>query len=183
MPEDKKNTQDTNTPDVSKKEEKQEEVSFTEEQQEKVNELISSRLDRAEEKWKEKLVKLQEEAEQRVAKAKEEGEKLASLSAEEREKEVLEKQRVENEERERKLFRRENKLEAIALFSEAGVPIDLVDYVVDEDREKTLENAKKFIENYQGSLEKSVAKKLEGQPPKDVDNKKVAPKTGLKPAY
>jgi hypothetical protein len=182
MSEDKKNTQDTKTPEVSDKEVKTEEVSFTEEQQEKINELMTARLTRAEEQWKEKLEKLQKEAEERVAKAKEEGEKLAKLSAEEKEKELLKKQQKEAEEREKLLARRENKLDAIELFSSKEVPIDLVDYIVTTDKEETLKNAEKFIEEYKKSVEKSVALKLQGEPPKDVTDKGT-PATGLKPAY
>ena len=183
MPKDEEDTQVSGTPEETVQEENQEEISFTEEQQEKVNELISSRLERAEKSWKSKLEKLQQEAQLQIQKAKEEGERLAKLSAEEREKEVLEKQRQENEERERLLSMRENKLEAISIFSKANVPIELVDYVVDPDREKTLEKAELFIKNYQTSVEQTVAKKLEGEPPKDVNNKNAILKTGLKSAY
>lgn len=183
MPKTEVNTQVSDTPEETVQEENQEEISFSEEQQEKVNELISLRLERAEKSWKAKLEKMQQEAQQEILKAKEEGERLAKLSAEEREKEVLEKQRRENEEREKLLSMRENKLEAISIFSKANVPIELVDYVVDPDKEKTLEKAELFIKNYQTSVEQTVAKKLEGEPPKDVDNKNAILKTGLKSAY
>lgn len=182
MPKDK-DTQDIKTPEISKKEENEEEISFTEEQQKKVNELISLRLERVDEKWEAKLKEVQEKARQEIDIAKEEGEKMAKLSAEEREKEVLEQQRKANEERDKLLSQRENKLEAIDIFSEAGVPIELVDYVIDVDKEQTLKNADVFIKNYQSSLEKSVAKKLEGEPPKDIDHNKQTSKPGLKSAY
>jgi hypothetical protein len=182
MPKNKKDTQDTETPEVSKKEEDKEEVSFTDEQQEKINELMTSRLSRAEEQWKEKLEKIQKEAEEQVAKAKEEGERLAKLSAKEKEEELLKKQKEESEKREKLLSQRENKLDAIALFSEKEVPTELVDYVVTTNKEETLENAERFIEKYKKSVEKTVAQKLEGKPPKDVEGEE-APKSGLKPAY
>jgi hypothetical protein len=184
MPKDKANTQDVDTLETSNNEDNQEEVSFTEEQQQKVNELISGRLDRADKKWEDKLAKIQEEANRKIAEAKEEGEKMAKLSAKEKEEEVLKKQQKLNEERDKKLSQRENKLEAIELFSEAEIPVDLVDYIVTTDRDETIEKAEKFIENYKSSLEKSVAKQLEGEPPKDMDKKnKSSEKTGLKPAY
>jgi ABC-type branched-subunit amino acid transport system substrate-binding protein len=182
MSEDIKKTPEVETPDTSNKVDKEEEISFTEKQQEKVNELISSRLERAEKASNEKFSKLEQKFKKQVEEARKEGERLAKLSADEKEKEVLENQRKENEEREKVLASRENKLEAIGLFSQAGIPIELVDYVVTPDRDKTIENTESFVKNFQKSLEQAIAKKLEGQPPKDVSGETTS-KTGMKSAY
>ena len=183
MEKDIKKTQDVDTPDTSKKEDKQEEISFTEEQQSKINELMALRIERANKGWEEKLEKVQKETEAKILKEKEEAEELAKLSADEREKKVLEQQRKANEDREKLLSERENKLDAITMFSEAGVPIGLVDYVVVADKEITIENAKEFIENYKASLEQSIKKQLEGIPPKDIKDDNITKSSGLKSAY
>jgi len=183
MSDDTKKTQGAETPEASKKEDNKEEISFSEEQQTKINELIAQRLERANKGWEEKLGKFKLDTEARIKKEKEEAEELARLSADEREKKVLEQQKIANEEREKLLSERENKLDIISLFSEAGVPIALVDYVVVADTKTTLKNAEEFIENYKVSLEQSVKKQLEGVPPKDVENKTQVKSSTLKSAY
>jgi len=149
-----KNTSEDTTPKTSKKKEKSEEKLFT---QAEMNEVIQQRLARKEKEVEEQIKEVQAEAE-----------RLAQLSAEEKEKELVEKTRKENEERERRISIRENKLDAIDMFRESKVPENLVDYVINEDKERTLENAKAFTELYNESVSKTVEEKLKGTPPKDL---------------
>jgi transketolase len=159
MADKKKKTPDVDTPDTSKKEEKKEETTFT---QEKVDKIVSDRLEREQEKWQSKI-------KEEVAKARKEAEELAKLSNEEREQEITKQHRKELEEKERALATRENRLEAIDMFSEAKVPIHLVDYVVDTDKKVTVEKAERFLESYQESVQNTVTEKLKGTAPKDVN--------------
>lgn len=155
-----KSTQDTETAKVSKKEDKQEESKTF--KQEDVDKIIQDRLARAEEKW-------HEEQKSVLEKEREEAMKLAKLTAEEREIELTKKHQAEIQQKERELNIRENRLEAIEKLSQANIPVELVDYVVDEDKDKTDEKVEKFIENYKKSIEVTVADKLKGNPPKDVN--------------
>jgi hypothetical protein len=157
-----KDTQEVETPDTSTNEDKPEEKTFT---QAELDEILKKRLARE-----------AKDAEAKIKEAQSEAERLAKLSAEEKEKELVEKSKREMEAKMREVSVRENRLDAIELFNEAKVPINLVDYVVDEDKEKTLENAKVFSDMYNESVSKSVAEQLKGTPPKDIStNSKEQP--------
>jgi len=150
------NTPEVETPETSNEEAKEEEKLLNQEQ---VNKLVQ------EIKAKEK-----KKAEEAVAQAREEAERLAKLSQEEKRKELDAKKKKEDEERERNLAIRENTLTANEELQKAGVPAELVGYVVDPDPEKTLENTEQFIEKYNSSVSNSVQERLKGQPPKDISS-------------
>lgn len=94
-------------------------------------------------------------------------ERQAKLTQEEREKEAKSKREAELKERENNITLRERKLEAKELLQAKQMPIELVDFVVDLDKEKTEENIEKLAKTYSKSVENSVTDKLKGTPPKD----------------
>ena len=147
-------TPETDTPEVSNEEAKKEEDS-----QKKIDEIVQKRLERERKKFDEKLAEERKEAE-----------RMAQLSQEEKQKELDAKKKKEDEERERNLAIRENTLTAKEELQKAGVPAELVGYVVDPDPEKTLENTEQFIEKYNSSVSNSVQERLKGQPPKDISS-------------
>lgn len=168
MSEDKKNTHDTETPNVSTNEGTAEGKTFT---QTDVDKILTERLTRAENKW-------QKETEKRIAEMQEEVLKTAQMSAEEREKELAEKYNRELEAKAQDVAKRENRLDAIEMFAKSQVPVDLVDYVISPEKEKTLENAEAFVKRYNDSVASSVAEQLKGKAPKDisVNSEKQQPK-------
>ena len=66
---------------------------------------------------------------------------------------------------------RERRLEAQELLRAKNIPIDLVDFVIDLDSNKTKENVEKLVKSYQKSVETGVTDKLKGNPPTDFSNK------------
>ena len=94
-------------------------------------------------------------------------ERQAKLTQEEREKEAKSKREAELKARENDITLRERKLEAKELLQAKQMPIELVDFVVDLDKEKTEKNIEKLAKTYSKSVENSVTDKLKGTPPKD----------------
>lgn len=167
---DVKDTQEVSTPETSKKEDTQEEKTFT---QAELNDILKKRLSRQE-----------KEAEEKIKQAQAEAERLAKLTAEEKEKELVEKTKKENEKREREISLRENRLDAIEVFRKHNVPEALVDKVVTEDKEETIEEAEKFANTYNESVSSSVAEQLKGTPPKDIStNSEEQPKKKVVTAF
>jgi bisphosphoglycerate-dependent phosphoglycerate mutase len=158
-----KKTQDVDTPDTSNEEVKEEKGVLTQEQ---FDNALKERLER-------ERKKLNKEAEERIKKAQEEAERLARLSSEEKQKELEARTKEDLQEREIGIARRENRLEAVERFNEAKIPVHLVDYVVSDDLDKTLEKTEEFIKSYNESVSRTVADQLKGTPPRDIaDNSK-----------
>lgn len=128
--------------------------------QEQFNEALQDRLERE----RKKILK---EAEEKIKTAQSEAERLAKLTAEEKQKEIMKKTEEEIRQREKEVALRENKIEVIEIFRKSNVPVDLVNYVISDDRDKTLENAENFVKNYKESVSQTVAEQLKGTPPKD----------------
>ena len=105
-----------------------------------------------------------------VANALAEYDRQAKLTEEEREKEAKSKREAELKQREDDITLRERRLEAQELLSAKNIPIDLVDFVVDLDANKTKENVEKLAKTYNKSVETGVTDKLKGTPPKDFSN-------------
>ena len=131
-----------------------------------VDKLIGDRL-------KEVREKLEKEKQEEVARATE----LAQLDSKEREKKLAELHEKEIMEKDRALSLRENKLEAIDVFSKNNIPVDMVDYIVDVDKEKTLNNADNFVRKFNEQVSLAVAEKLKGEAPKDITSEKLAEST------
>ena len=159
MAKENKETLDGKTPDTSKKEVTKKEGKLL--TQEQFDIALTERLTRAE-------VKMKAEAEKEIEKAKIEAEKLAKLSQEEREKELKAKSEEDSRLKDESLSKRENRLDVRELFVKAKIPTDLIEYVIEIDKETTLKNADIFIKNYSESVAKSVAEQLKGDPPKDI---------------
>ena len=105
-----------------------------------------------------------------VASALAEERRQAKLTEEEREKEARSKREAELKEREDKITLRERRLQAQELLNAKNIPIDLVDFVVDLDANKTKDNVEKLAETYSKSVETGVTDKLKGTPPEDFSN-------------
>lgn len=105
-----------------------------------------------------------------VASAIAEYERKAKLTEEEREKEAKSKREAELKEREDNITLRERRLSAQELLKAKNIPIDLVDFVVDLDENKTKENIEKLAKTYNKSIEAGVTDKLKGTPPTDFSN-------------
>lgn len=170
MEDNKQVTQDTKTPVVSNNEVKGGNKNFS---QDEVNTIIGERLKEVKEK-NEQAIK------DAVANAIAEYDRQAKLSEEEREKEARSKRESELKEREDNITLRERRLEAQELLSAKKIPIDLVDFVVDLDAEKTKANVEKLAKNYNKSVETGVTDKLKGTPPTDFSKNN---ETGDKPKY
>ena len=97
------------------------------------------------------------------------------MSAEEKEKELIKKTEDEIKEREQQVAIRENRIEAVELFQKSSVPVELVSYVIDVHKDKTLENADNFIKKYKESVSKTVAEQLKGVAPKDLKSETKEP--------
>lgn len=131
--------------------------------QDEVNTIVGQRL-------KDVQAKQDEAIKNAVALAVAEERRQAKLTEEEREKEAKTKREAELKEREENLTLRENKIKAQELLSQKNIPIDLVDFVVDLDENKTKENIEKLAKTYNKSVETGVTDKLKGTPPTDFSN-------------
>lgn len=116
-----------------------------------------------------------------VANALAEERRQAKLTEEEREKEARSKREAELKEREDSITLRERRLQAQELLNAKNIPIDLVDFVVDLDANKTKENIEKLAKTYNKSVETGVTDKLKGTPPEDFSNSNN--NDGDKPKY
>ncbi len=163
MTEEIKKTPEAETPEAPEKVEVKEEKLLTQDQ---FNKALQERLAKEKAKFTEEVKTVKEEAE-----------RLAKLTAEEKEKEVARKNEEELKTKYKEVAIRENRLDAIELFAESKVPTELVTYVIDEDKDKTLENAEVFVKTFNESVAKSVAEQLKGTPPKDVS---TSTDTGVK---
>lgn len=160
MDDNKNTTQGTNTANVPTNEDKNAGKTFT---QEEVNNIISDRL-------KSEKAKNEQSIKDAVAGAIAEHERQAKLTEDERQKEAKSKYEAELKAREEEITLRERRLEAQELLQAKNIPIDLVDFVVDLDANKTKENVEKLAKTYNKSVETGVTDKLKGTPPKDFSN-------------
>lgn len=115
---------------------------------------------------KEEKAKTDETVKQAIA----EYDRQAKLTEEEREKEARSKREAELKVREDDITLRERKLQAQELLNAKHIPIDLVDFVVDLDENKTKDNIEKLAKTYNKSVENGVTDKLKGTPPTDFSN-------------
>jgi hypothetical protein len=106
-----------------------------------------------------------------VASAIAEYDRQAKLTEEQKESETKSKREAELKAREDNITLRERKLQAQELLSQKNIPIDLVDFVVDLDENKTKDNIEKLAKTYNKSVETGVTDKLKGTPPTDFSSK------------
>lgn len=133
------------------------------------------------EEERQKAEKLTQDA---IKKALEDERRQAKLSEEERNKELLEKQRTESEAREREITIRENRADAKEQFAELKLPMKLVEFVVDSDKEAMTEKINNFKSSWEEALKEAVQTQLKGETPKDAGIKSDSAKadTEIKPA-
>lgn len=164
MDDNKTLTQDTQTTGASTNEEKKVGKEATEKKtsfsQTDVD-FIASKV-RGEEKSKqEEIVK------KAVAEAIADYERQAKLTEEERANELKAKQEQALQDRENSITLRERRIEAQEILKDNAVPVSLVDFVVDLDKDKTNENIKTLADAFSKAVEEEVKNKLAGNPPKD----------------
>ena len=163
MEDTKQSTQSVETPATDKNEVKGgNKATFT---QEDVDKIVAKRLSEAN-------AKSQDATQNAVKMAIAEYERQAKLTQEEREKEAKTKREAELKEREESISLRERRLEALEMLQEKHIPIDLVDFVVDIDTNKTKENIEKLTKTYNKSVETGITDKLKGNPPTDFSHTK-----------
>lgn len=167
MEDNKTITQDVNTAKTSNNEGQAGARTFS---QEELNSIVSERL-------REVKARQDETVKNAVAEAIAEERRQAKLTEEEREKEAKTRREAELRAREESLTLRENKIKAQELLSEKNIPIDLVDFVVDLDPNKTKDNIEKLAKTYNKSVETGVTDKLKGTPPTDFSNSNSNDKT------
>lgn len=111
-------------------------------------------------------------AEEEKAKAVAEAQRLAQLSAEERASELAKQHEEELARRERNLALGENRIKAMDILSQNGVPTRMVDYLIDVDEDVTIERVNQFVKDFNEQVNLGVASKLKGVPPVDVASNK-----------
>lgn len=104
--------------------------------------------------------KFESELEKRIAAERKEAERLAKLSEEEKIKHKLEEQRRQLEQRERELLHKELKLEAVKILSEKNLPVDMIDMLVGQDADQTMNNIEAFEAAFRSAVEEAVNKRL-----------------------
>lgn len=150
------NTQEVVTPTTSTNEDKGGKT-FT---QEEVNELISKRINEVNSKNK-------ASTEEAINKAVAEYKRQAKLTQEERDKEARAKRESELKDRENNITLRERRLLAKEELSKNNIPVELVDFVVSLDEDKTKLNIEKLASIYTKSIEAGITNKLKGKAPQD----------------
>lgn len=118
----------------------------------------------------EERVKNEQAVKDAVAQAIAEERRQAQLTSEQRESEAKQKREAELKAREDAITLRERRLSAQEMLVKKNIPIDLVDFVVDLDEAKTMENVEKLAKTYNKSVENGVTDKLKGTPPTDFSN-------------
>lgn len=144
--------------------------------QDEVNEIISKRVNEINAKNSEKTAKA-------IENALADYERKAKLSEEEKAHEEQERFKSELANRERDLSIRENRAEAREILQEKSMPSVLVDYIVDEDLDKTKENIDKLEKVWNEAVAKEVKRKLIGNTPIDPSSKPQPSGDGKKDTY
>ena len=132
--------------------------------QDEVNKIISKRVNKINAKNSKKTAKAIESALANY-------ECKANLSKEKKTHEEQERLKSELANKERDLLIRENRAEAREILQEKSMPSIFVDYVVDEDLDKTKENINKFEKVWNETVAKEIKKKLVGRTPIDPSTK------------
>lgn len=133
---------------------------------EDVNQIINSKF----KKWK-------MEQEKKISEAQ----KLAQMD----EAEKAEYERKQLEEELQKLRSEKTKSEMISvsrkMLQENNVSVsdDLISSIITDDADKTKENIKAFIENFNAAVEKEVNERLKSTPPKRMSNNKTLSKKDI----
>lgn len=128
--------------------------------QEEVNLLISKRLNEA-------STKADERTKTAIAEALAEQERRAKMTEEQKLDEEFKTREDDIAEKERNITLRENRADAIEKLAELNIDTKLVDFVVDLDRDVTLQNVTKLSKAFNEAVSKAVEQKLSGKTPTD----------------
>jgi len=127
--------------------------------QEEVEKMIQAESDR-------KVSLALQRKEKELSKKLTEAEKLAKMSDEDRMRYQLEQKEAELQAKEREYLLRDNKMASMKVLADKGLPVELVDFVVDEDAE-TMNNKITKLEKYiKDSVAQQVKAKVGGSTPK-----------------
>jgi monoamine oxidase len=107
----------------------------------------------------------QKEYEQKIQHERKEAERLARLSEEERQKELDEKYKNELSKREKDLFKKEMKLEAVNILSNKKLPVSFADMVIGDSAEDTHERIGAFEKAFKEAVESEVNTRIRGSKP------------------
>lgn len=132
--------------------------------QDEVNDIIAKRVNEINAKNEEKTAKA-------IEKAIADYERKQQMSDEEKAKDELAQAQANLAKEKRDLSIRENRAEAREILQEKSMPSVFVNYVVDEDLEKTKENIDKFEKTWNEALSKAVDQRLAGKTPVDPSTK------------
>ena len=114
-----------------------------------------------------KEAKLEKKLSEKFEKDLSERERLAKLSSEEKDSEVNKKREADSADRERGITLRENRADAREVLQSKNISSELVDFVVDVDKDKTNENIDNLEKAFLKAVETGVAEKLKGKTPDD----------------
>jgi hypothetical protein len=117
------------------------------------------RVNQAKRKW-------EKEYQEKIKFERKEAERLARLSDEERQKENEKKYKEELSIREKELFKKEMKLEAINILAERKLPVTFSDILIGDTAEDTHEKIKAFDEAFRNEVAQEVEKRLKGSTPR-----------------
>ena len=120
-----------------------------------VDKIISERLKKEQDKWK-----------QKIENEKLEAEKLAKMKKDERVEYETQKRLAELEERERAIQERELKAEAYNILAQKGLPKELAEILNYSDAETCSASIDAVEKAFQVAVEKAVNEKLKGNTPK-----------------
>ena len=120
----------------------------------KIAEAVKKELAKARKQW-------DKEAENKAKEKK----RLEKLSDDERAKAELEKVQKELADKEAELTRKELKLEMNKVLSERSIPLQFMDYLIDEDSESTLKRITEFEKEFKKAVKAAVDEKLKGKAP------------------
>jgi lysyl-tRNA synthetase class I len=159
--EDNKNL-DTNTVDVENKgtEVENEILQFKKDEYEKnLQAEADRRVNQAKGKW-------EKEYQEKLKFERKEAERLARLSDDERQKEMDKQYKEQLSAREKELFKKEMKLEAINILAERKLPVTFSDILIGDTAEDTHEKIKAFDQAFRDEVAMEVEKRLKGSTPR-----------------
>lgn len=127
--------------------------------QEEVNDLLQKEADK-------RVTEALKKAERKNADKVKEAEKLAKMDADERYKYELEQREAAIAEKEKQLALAENKTVCATILSDKGLPVGLVDFVVDVDADTMNGKIKTLDKYFKNAVKAEVEKRLSSTTPK-----------------
>lgn len=126
---------------------------------EEVEKLLQAETDR-------RVTQALKKAERKKAEAVKEAEKLAKMNEEEKFKYELEQREKAIEEKEKQLALAENKSICATILNDKGLPVGLVDFVVDVDADTMQDKIKTLDKYFKQAVKAEVEKRLSSATPK-----------------